>query len=128
MTIIPTERNPMRDALENWEILQSDNDAKDDQIRELTSCNANLLAEVDYLRQTMARLTSERDRYQRYAIELTTRLSTIRESIDQATAASREYAVKPPVPGYISVGEAEAEKEAKEAADLIARLPQNRLM
>ena len=118
------DRNPMRDALENWEILQSDNEAQADQIRELSSCNANLLAEVDYLRQTMRTLLSERDRYQRYAVELTTRLSGIRETIDQATAASREYAIKPPVPLDTGI----TEGEDSEITQLLARLPQNRLM
>jgi predicted nuclease with TOPRIM domain len=119
-------QNPMRDALENWERLQSELNTASDQIKELSACNANLLAEVDYLRQTLHATSAERDRYKGYAVEITTRLSVIKETILVAEAASREFALKPPMPSeapQLTAGEVR-EVEAL-VAQLPERLPQN---
>ena len=117
-------QNPMKDALENWDRLQSDLNMANDQIKEMTSCNASLLAEVDYLRSRLDVVSVERDRYKNYSIEITTRLTGIKETILMAEMGAREFAMKPPVP-------TEAPKlsdgEVKEVESLVARLPPNAL-
>jgi predicted nuclease with TOPRIM domain len=114
-------QNPMREALENWEILQSELETSRDTINELKTMTSSLSAEVDYLRQMLSSVSLERDRYKNYAIEITTRLSGIKESILVAEAGSREFALKPPIPSQspqMTAG------EAREVEALIARLPE----
>lgn len=115
-------QNPMREALENWERLQSDLNMATDSIKELNSCNSKLLAEVDYLREKLDSISVERDRYKSYSIDITTRLSTIKETILVAEAGSREFAMRPPVPAGDKKLTAE---EITEVVELVARLPQN---
>jgi predicted nuclease with TOPRIM domain len=114
-------QNPMREALENWEILQSELNAAKDTIHELETMTASLSAEVDYLRQMLSSVSLERDRYKNYAIEITTRLSGIKESILVAEAGSREFALKPPIPSQAPEMTA---GEVKEVEALVAQLPQ----
>jgi predicted nuclease with TOPRIM domain len=114
-------QNPMREALENWEILQSELEGAKTTIHELETMTSSLSAEVDYLRQMLASVTAERDRYKVYAVEITTRLSGIKESILVAEAGSREFALKPPIPTQapqITAG------EVREVEALVAQLPQ----
>jgi predicted nuclease with TOPRIM domain len=119
-------QNPMREALENWEILQSELNAAKDTIHELETMTSSLSAEVDYLRQMMASVTAERDRYKVYAVEITTRLSGIKESILVAEAGSREFALKPPIPSQApQMAAGEAEEVRALVAQLPQRLPQN---
>jgi predicted nuclease with TOPRIM domain len=114
-------QNPMREALENWEILQGELEGAKTTIHELETMTSSLSAEVDYLRQMLASVTAERDRYKVYAVEITTRLSGIKESILVAEAGSREFALKPPIPTQapqITAG------EVREVEALVAQLPQ----
>jgi chromosome segregation ATPase len=114
-------QNPMREALENWEILQSELEGAKTTIHELETMTSSLSAEIDYLRQMLASVTAERDRYKVYAVEITTRLSGIKESILVAEAGSREFALKPPIP---TQGPQLPAGEAREVEALIARLPE----
>jgi predicted nuclease with TOPRIM domain len=114
-------QNPMREALENWEILQGELEGAKTTIHELETMTSSLSAEVDYLRQMLASVTAERDRYKVYAVEITPRLSGIKESILVAEAGSREFALKPPIPTQapqITAG------EVREVEALVAQLPQ----
>ncbi len=117
-------QNPMREALENWERLQSDLMMAKDESRELNSCNSKLLAEVDYLREKLEQVSLERDRYKSYAIDITSRLSVIKDTIITAEAGAREYALKPPIP---TQGAEMTPQEAQEVEQLVARLPVNAL-
>ena len=115
-------KNPMQDALENWDLIQSELKIVKDSEKELVSINAKLLAEVDYLREKLDQVSTERDRYKTYAVEITTRLQTIKETILAAEAGAREYAMRPPVP---NAGAEMAPHEIKEVEALVGRLPKN---
>lgn len=119
---LPEPVNPLREAMDGWEQMRADLMIAQDQVRELTSCNAQLLNEVDFLRSELSRRTIAGDRYQRYAVDLTTRLSIIKEAIIAAESASREYAMKPPVPDQTTEMPPE---QVEEVQALISRLPQN---
>lgn len=90
--------NPIQEALQGWEEMKAQLGFSNDQVRELNNLNSKLMTEVDYLREQLAYVSSERDRYQRYTIEITTRLSTIKETILIAESGAREFALKPPIP------------------------------
>lgn len=116
--------NPLQKAMDGWDQMESDLMTAVDELRECKATQAHLLAEVDYLRSQIGKVTTERDRYQRYSIEISTRLSGIKETIAVAELASREFAMKPPVP-MPQEGVAVPAGELKQLEEIISRLPQN---
>ena len=124
MSAISDFKNPMQQALENWDLIQSELKIAQDSLKEYVSLNSKLLAEVDYLREKLDSVSLERDRYKTYAVEITTRLQTIKETILAAESGAREYALRPPIP---NAGAEMAAHEVKEVEALVARLPINTL-
>lgn len=108
--------------MEDWHLLQDDLMITKDQLRESSDLNSKLLAEVDFLRSELDKIIIERDRYQRYSVEITTRLSTIKEVITSVESESRIYALKPPVP---LEGPELACEDVRSVQSIISRLPVN---
>ncbi|MGY3278186.1 hypothetical protein [Bradyrhizobium sp. S3.7.6] len=86
--------NPLQKAFEDYHIMADELATAQDQIRTLMLTNTDLLREGDFTRAKLAKVTSERDRLQAYAIELTSRLGVIEETIIAAKQAAVRHAVE----------------------------------
>ena len=122
MSALAEFKNPMQQALEGWDLIQSELQIEKDSNKQLFSMNNKLLAEVDYLREKLDQVSTERDRYKTYAVEITTRLQGIKETILMAESGAREFAMKPPIP---TAGTEIPAHEVQEVEQIVARLPQN---
>ena|ERR1700748_155538 len=114
----------LQKAIDDWHALEDENAYQTDQIKHLQDCLNRVNAELLYLKEELERLRQEKDRYQRYSVEVSTRLSTIKETIIIAESESRQYAMKPPVPNtepdILSIN------EFAELKDIVSRLPPNK--
>jgi len=130
---LPPVLNPMREALDGWEQMQADLMIAQDQVRELTACNNQLLSEVDFLRSELNRTTLSSTEANMEAVELRTELKSVAGVI--LTALKRgdlarkrvvsEYAVKPPVFEPIEEPSEPAAEKLIEVPEIISRLPPN---
>jgi len=111
-------------------VLQADLMIAQDQVRELTACNNQLLSEVDFLRSELNRTTTEANME---AVELRTELKSVAGVI--LTALKRgdlarkrvvsEYAVKPSAFEPIEEPSEPAAEKLIEVPEIISRLPPN---
>jgi len=116
------EKNPLQRAMEDWHLLQDDLMITKDQLREANDLNNKLLTEVDFLRSELDKVIVEKDRYQRYSVEMATRLSSIKEVITTAESDARMYALKPPIPSQAAEL---PEDDVRSVQGIISRLPVN---
>ncbi len=91
----PIGENPLQRAYEDYHIMENELLAARDRMRAQDMTITDLMRESDFTRSQLAKVTTERDRLQAYAIDLTSRLAVIRETIDHAQSAAMQTAIKP---------------------------------
>lgn len=87
--------NPLQRAYDDYHIMENELLSAKDRMRSQDMTIVDLMRESDFTRSQLAKVTTERDRLQAYAIDLTTRLAVIGETIASARSAAMQFAIKP---------------------------------
>lgn len=120
---IVDERTSAQRFLDDYDVLTRDNMVLRDENTTLRTENTSLLSEVQMLREELGRMEKRFAHVQGFAVNLTTRLSVIQDTIAVAmkdATAFKIEAVTKEVPE-------QAKKEVAEVRDIISRLPSNSL-
>ena len=115
--------NPLQRALEDFHLMVDRVAALDDENRVLRSSNVDLMQENQMVREENLRLRGERDRLQAFSVNITTRMSVIKETIDGVVMESRQLAIKPVIPPQPD-NAAEDQAEQESARAMVAKLPE----
>ncbi|GAC1325899.1 MAG: hypothetical protein NVSMB28_21310 [Collimonas sp.] len=89
----PVQINPIQQALEDYTILQNENEVLRLSETQLKDMNVGLLQENKILHERLREVEAERDTLKNYAYELVARLDVIVETITSAKAHSRKMAL-----------------------------------
>lgn len=118
------DRSSAQKFLEDYDVLTRDNMVLRDENTTLKTENRSLLAEVSMLREELGRSDRRFIQLQGFAVNLTTRLGVIKETID---VAMNESATQKLDATTVTTVEARDHviKETAEVREIISRLPAN---
>jgi hypothetical protein len=106
-TVMPPS-NQIREAWDHWESMLDKNNQLEETIKVQEKALMELSTRYDALKKWHSKVISERDKYQRFAIALSTRLTTVKESILSAEAESLKH---------VANGDSPEPEEPEEIAD-----------
>lgn len=118
--------NPLQEAFSNYQQMEQQLRIVEDELRQCRDMNQDLMRESAFLRSELAKASDERDKYQRVAINLSTRAVMLREVAENLIAEAMRAGANPgSVEGAPIVegaaNRAEREVAAEEEAERLLR-------